>query len=387
MAESHVGERVVSKRPKVVHLTSVHPPDDNRIRHKECATLATAGWEVVLIACARRSETGADGVRLRALPPPPGRVSRMTVTAWRMYRAALDESADLYVFHDPELMPWALMLKAHGKRVVYDIHEDVPGTVAYKTYLPRPIRPAIADGLQFVQRACARWFDALVVATPHLGALVRDIGPPVVIVQNFPRLEELPDAGGQLPYAERREALAYVGVVSRGRGVREMIEAVADLEDFPGAVLHIAGRWMPGALRDQMSRHRGWPKVVNHGQIERRGVVELLSECRVGLVTIWPEQNYLMSYPTKMFEYMAMGLPVVASDFPLWRRIVEESGAGILVDPTRPESIRDAISWLLTHASEAEAMGERGRMAVRSRFYWGPEGEKLVQLCSDIIQS
>ena len=374
----------MSVRPKVVHLTSVHPADDNRIRHKECATLVTAGWEVVLIACARRSETGSDGVRLRALPQPSGRLSRMTVTAWKIYRAALDESADLYLFHDPELMPWALLLKAHGKRVVYDIHEDVPGTVAYKTYLPRRMRPAIAKGLKFIERACARWFDALVVATPHLGELAQNIGPPVVIVQNFPRLEELPDSAGQMPYTERREALAYVGVVSRRRGVIEMIEAVAGLEGFPSVILHVAGRWMPAALRDELSRHRGWPRVVNHGQIERRAVVELLGRCRVGLVTIWPEQNYLMSYPTKMFEYMAMGLPVVASDFPLWRQIVEESGAGLLVDPTRPESIRDAIAWLLAHSAEAEAMGERGKMAIRSKFCWGPEGEKLVKLCSNI---
>jgi len=107
-------------------------------------------------------------------------------------------------------------------------------------------------------------------------------------------------------------------------------------------------------------------------------VVEMLAEARLGLVLFHPRPNHLESQPNKLFEYMAAGLPVVASSFPLWKEIVEGTRCGLVVDPLDPHAAANAIRWLLAHPEEAEAMGARGRQAVHDRFNWRREEATLL---------
>lgn len=375
----------MSPSRKVVHLTSAHPPTDTRIWTKECGSAGAAGWRVVLVACAEQDREDAHGVSLHAVPPLAGRATRMTVGAWRVYRQAVRERADLYHFHDPELLPWAVLLRWQGHRVIYDVHEDVAGTVAYKTYLAPFLRPVVAGVVERIERSLARWCTAIVAATPHLETLVQRFGPPVVVVQNFPSLADAQEGAAPAAYLDRQPLIGYVGVISRARGIQQMIDAIEEVLD-PGAQLHVAGRWLPPQLRTEMAARPGWARVTDHGLLDRREVARLLGQCRIGVVTLWPERNYLMSYATKMFEYMAAGIPVVASDFPLWRRIVEDAGCGVLVDPLDPGAIRGAIDWLLAHPVEAAAMGDRGRAAVRDRYNWDHEARKLLKLYEDVCR-
>ena len=99
-----------------------------------------------------------------------------------------------------------------------------------------------------------------------------------------------------------------------------------------------------------------------------------------------PKPNYVESQPVKLYEYMTAGLPVIASDFPYWRRIVDEAGCGLLVDPKDPEAIADAIEWLWRNPEEAEEMGKRGREAVFARYNWRAEVPKLLGLYEEILQ-
>ncbi len=130
---------------------------------------------------------------------------------------------------------------------------------------------------------------------------------------------------------------------------------------------------MPGAERTDI---RGW--------LHREQLVEVLAETRVGIVTLHPTPKYLDSYPTKLFEYMSAGLPVIASDFPQWRRFVEEAQCGVLVDPRDPEAIAEAMQWILEHPDEAAAMGARGREAVRDRYSWEQEAPKLLAFYEEL---
>jgi glycosyltransferase involved in cell wall biosynthesis len=104
-----------------------------------------------------------------------------------------------------------------------------------------------------------------------------------------------------------------------------------------------------------------------------------------GLVLLHPVINYLDALPIKMFEYMSAGLPVIASDFPLWREIIEKNECGLCCDPLKPEKIAEAVQWVLDHPQEARIMGENGRRAVIEKYNWESEGKKLVKLYEDLI--
>jgi glycosyltransferase involved in cell wall biosynthesis len=263
--------------------------------------------------------------------------------------------------------------------VIYDAHEDVPATIDYKYYIPRFLRPLVARVIDRAEKSAARKLSAVVVATPAIGRRFASIAGQVVLVQNFPRMEDLPDADG-IPYRLRPPSVAYVGVLSESRGTLQMIRAMGLLAGSLGASLHIAGAFSPPSLRIQAEQESGWDLVCDHGVMSQTGVARLLRSCMAGLVLLHPERNYVEAYSTKMFEYMGAGLPVIASDFPLWRQIVTEAGCGLLVDPRDPHQIAMAITYLLENRAEAQAMGERGRQAVRDRFNWGTQASRLIEL-------
>jgi glycosyltransferase involved in cell wall biosynthesis len=224
-----------------------------------------------------------------------------------------------------------------------------------------------------------------VTATPGIAARFSANVRPVIVVQNFPSSDDFASSEHR-HWTERSLAVAYVGAISESRGVVEMIEAVSRLPVKLPATLELAGTWSPPALRESVASRPGWHRVADRGFQDRRGVATLLSRVRAGLVVLHREPNYESSYPTKMFEYMSAAIPVIASDFPLWRRIVEDARCGLVVDPKNPAAIADAIAYLLTHDQEAEAMGHAGREAVRERYDWAPEARKLVDLYRDLAR-
>lgn len=362
------------KRIRVAVLTTVHVPTDTRIYHRQCKALAEAGYAVTLVA-----QDGIDapipGVTNVALGRARNRVTRVGVTTLRAMAAALRLRAQIVHLQDPELVPVGLLLRLLGRRVVYDVHEDYPQRVRHKTYLAgwqRAVFPALVAGLE---RGAGRLLSAVVAATPEIAArFPRDR---CITVQNFPELGEL----GDLPtadYAERAPRVAYVGDLTRERGVLEAIEAIARCRT-PGTRLDLAGPVSCPEVRARIDA--GLPDDVTlHGRLDRPAVRALLARARIGLVLMHPLPGYDVSWPVKLFEYMAAGLPIVASDFATWRARFAEVGGIRFVDPRDPDAAAAAIDGLLADPEAARAQGEAGRAAVRARYSWEREREKLLHL-------
>ena len=365
---------------KVVHMTSAHPALDGRIFQKECRSLARAGFDVTIV-CPHSEDTVADCVHIKSVPRGTSRISRMTRTAWRVYRKAKKLEADIYHFHDHELIPAGLLLRASGKEVIYDIHEDVPKDVYSKHYLPSWSKPSVAWLLDRLEILVAKRFSALVTVTPSIAERFRSLNDRTIIVHNFPYQKEIVGAGERVPWATRRQAIAYVGLISANRGIREMVFAMSFLPRVVPATLELAGNEKPVNVRaEELASHPGWARVHHHGVLDQQSTFRLLHGVRAGLVLFHPEANHIEAMPMKIFEYMGAGLPVIASDFPLWRRILGDTGCGIFVNPQDPRGIAKAIEYILTHPKEAEEMGRRGQAAVMERYNWETQADKLVTL-------
>jgi glycosyltransferase involved in cell wall biosynthesis len=356
-------------------MTSVHAPDDARIFAKECRTLAAAGYDVHLIAPKADDEV-SHGVRIWGVRAPRSghRLERMTSTVLQVYRRARSIGAELYHFHDPELMPIATLLARSGRPVIYDAHEDLAAAMLDKPWLPRRVRHPVARLAARIEPATASRLAAVVAATPAIAERFSGRGCEVVTVNNYPDLTDF-EATGR-PGVSKEPAVCYVGGITAIRGIDTMVDAIAKTD----ARLLLAGPFDPRGLADGLRASPGWGQVVSFGPVRRPQVAEIFARAMAGVVVFKPAANHLRAQPTKMFEYMSAGLPVIASNFPLWRNIVEGNACGICVDPMSPAALADAIRWILANPEEAAEMGENGRRAVRTTYNWEAEGRRLTTL-------
>jgi glycosyltransferase involved in cell wall biosynthesis len=352
---------------------------DPRIFWKECRSLAAAGFPVTLVAPAAPGGV-MDGVTMRAISARRSRLSRMLFGPWEALRAGRAAEGRVFHLHDPELLSVGWVLKAIGCRVVYDAHEDVPRQVLAKYWIPRWMRGVVGKVVGVVERLSVKLFDGVVVATPTVGERFRTAA--TVLVRNYPIHQEF---GPGLPYRERPLAVTYVGVLVPERGLWTMLEAAPLLRKANKATLVLAGRFGSAELERSARAHPGWPSVDFRGWLGRTAVTELLGTSRVGLVPLHPTPAYRTSLPVKMFEYMAAGVPVVASDFPLWRGIVEATGCGVLVEPGDAGRLAETIGALLSDPVAAEAMGRRGRQAVQREYSWEEEARTLVAFYDTLL--
>ncbi len=291
----------------------------------------------------------------------------------RIYRSAQQLDADIYHFHDPELIPAGIRLKRLGKTVIFDAHEDVPLQLLGKPYLHPAVGRLTAAAFSAYERHTCQLFDGVVAATPSIRDKFLQINPNTVDVNNFPLRSEFDAAA---PWSEKPPEVCYVGSISAVRGIRELVAACAKLRS--PARLNLAGSFDEASLEADMVGQSGWSRVQRHGHLDRAGVGAIMARSMAGLVTLHPQPNYLESLPVKMFEYMAAGIPVIASSIPLWRRIIDEAGCGMCVDPGDPCAIADAIDYLVSNPEHARRMGDNGRQAVIEQYNWEAESIKLI---------
>lgn len=362
-------------RMRVRHLTSVHPIGDNRIFYRESKGLADAGYDIAIIVGQPPTEPVA-GVPIIGVGLPRNRVDRATRTVWKVFRAALKERAEINHLHDPELLWAGLLLKLAGRRVVYDVHEDAPKQIMNKFWIPWWAKRVLSAGTALLERMAAAVFDGIVAATPSIGE--RFPAHKTAVVQNFPRLaaaDDRPEGSAD----GRTYAFAYTGGLAAVQGLREIAATAALLPPDLGDAV-VAGWFDNDDLEREVLASEGWKRVEFLGRVTPNEVLEAIVSAHCGLVIDHPISNYLESYSTKMFEYMACGVPVICSDFPLWVQLVGDAECGVTVNPMDPHAVVKAVEALCRDPEEARRLGENGRKAIRERYNWENEFAKLDNL-------
>ncbi len=374
----------MSKHKLILHLTTVHSPFDVRIFHKEAKTLVRAGLEVAIIAQHDENET-VDGIRIFALPRIGNRTRRILILTLRAFWLALRQRANIYHLHDPELLPVGMLLKLiKGTKVIYDVHEDYSKQMLSKPYFGKSIGKGIGLLVKIVESFSSKSFDAIITATDEI---LRNFShhKRALSVRNFPIVSNFSTKREKEDSEKELLSLIYIGGLERIRGLTQMIKALEHFDSDAQLKLTLCGDFYPPGYEHKLRSLKGFKSVEYLGWVKADKIPSLLEKHDVGIVCFLPEPNHINSMPNKIFEYMAAGLPIIASSFPLWKTIVEGNGCGICVDPLNPEEIAEAIKHLMEHPGLREEMGERGRRAVTEKYNWEKEGKKLLDLYAQLL--
>jgi glycosyltransferase involved in cell wall biosynthesis len=359
---------------KIAHLTSAHPRYDTRIFIKMCSSLAIQ-YDVFLIVADGLGDEVKNNVNIVDVGETiGGRLSRMSKVVNKVFKKAVELDVDIYHLHDPELLPIGLKLKKIGKKVIFDSHEDVPKQILGKPYLNVPLRKLMSKVFGMYEKYACKKIDAIISATPYIRDKFLEINTNSVDINNFPLLSEQVNT---IDWTEKRDEVVYVGGIERIRGIEQIVKAFGLIDDVR---LNLAGVFSDQALKDSVKKLEGWSAVNELGFLNRHEVNLVLAKSKAGLVTLHPVINYIDALPVKMFEYMAAGIPVIASNFPLWREIIEGNKCGLCVDPMNSKEIRDAVKYLKDNPYKAEEMGKNGRKAVEDKYNWLEEERKLLDI-------
>ncbi|HBF87356.1 MAG TPA: glycosyl transferase [Bacteroidales bacterium] len=366
---------------KICHITTVHDAKDVRIFYKECSSLSKLGHDVYFVVLNGKSEVRNNVTIIGVESKYNSRIKRMLFGTNMAYKEALKLNADVYHFHDPEFLFHGIKLHRKGKKVIYDAHEDYPRQILGKYYLSAFTKKVLAFLVEKLENYGARRFEGIITATPYIKERYIKLNNNTVDINNFPILEQLPEPSD---WNQKSNEICYIGALSRVRGIYEIVKSL----ETSNCRLNLGGSFDESEkLHFDVKSLQSWGKVNELGFINRNQVNEILKKSKIGMVTLHPIVNYLDSLPVKMFEYMAAGLPVIASDFPLWKSIIEEKNCGICVNPLNPIEISEAINKILSDNNLAKEMGINGRKLVLEQYNWAKEEVKLKIFYSNILAS
>jgi glycosyltransferase involved in cell wall biosynthesis len=362
---------------KVCHMTSVHCRNDVRIFLKECCSLTNAGYDVTLLCADNQPDELIDGVKITSVNfHPQTRIQRILGAKKVMLESALKVDADIYHFHDPELLPMGVKLKKLGKKVIFDSHEDVPQQIMGKYWIPKLVRYPISTIYKIYEKYCVKKFDAILSVTPHIVDRFKQLNANTIIITNYPILNKEP----KLLSSEQDKSICFAGGICEQWMHENIIQALGKVA---GASYLLAGTGDIGYI-NKLKSLTMWDRVNYKGYIKQSEVFDLYNQSMAGIALCDYVSNVGFKIgtfgSTKIFEYMYAGLPVICTDFVLWKDIIEKNHCGICVNPNDTNAIANAINYLIDNPNEAQRMGENGRKAVLEKYNWESQEKILLEL-------
>jgi glycosyltransferase involved in cell wall biosynthesis len=362
-----------------LHLTNVHGPDNYRVYGREIKTLADNGYQVKYIVPGSDDYKNGN-VEIIGVKQEESEWKRIFFTGYRVFSKAMSfPKNSILHFHSPEWMPYALLAKLWGRTIIYDIHEDVPRQVYTKVWIPNLLKPVISTIVIFLEWVTAQFADHIIACEPITYKRFRS--EKTILLRNYPLNEEFKNVN---EFSSDGNRLVYIGQITRERGIIQLVKALEKLGHIEGLELVLGGEFVPVELKEECRKLTGWKYVKFKGYLDRSQVVKELSSSQVGLLVLNPIRKYRESYPVKLFEYMASGIPIVMSNFESWKKSIEPYNVSWETDPLDVDDIAEKIEMALTNKINSRNKGLEGRRAFIEKFNWDSEKGKLLALYKEL---
>ncbi|WP_321298662.1 glycosyltransferase [Marinifilum fragile] len=373
------------RKKKIGQLTSVHNRYDTRIFSKICKSLATANYEVNLIVADGLGDEIKSGINIWDVGLAKSRISRVVNTSKLILNKAIELECVLYHFHDPELMPIGLKLKKLGFKVFFDSHEYLPAQIKDKHYIPEILKRGISYIVEKYFSYSIKKMDAVISVTPHIIEKYKQMKGAVVQITNYPIIEEDINCFDKHDYLSRENFIFYAGTIYETSQQHQVIKSIETINELRYCLV---GN-ITDAYCQELKSLKGWEKVDLVPFVPKFELDVIASNVTIGIAIFDYIPN--LGYKTgslgvnKIFEYMLYGLPIICTDFILWKEIVKKYNCGIYVNSNDIGAISKAIKYLIQNKEEAYEMGQNGRNAVLKEFNWSTQEKILLQLYKSLL--
>ena len=365
---------------KICHLTSVHPRFDTRIFQRMCKNLPKEHFETYLVVADQNDAHIKDNVIIHSIGKSKNRFLRILIAPYKILITAVKLNADIYHLHDPELLVIVPFLKLFRKKVIFDFHEDFSEQVLSKEYLNRYIAFVIKYLYEIIEKAIVPMLDGVVSATPFINKKYKKLNRNAININNYPELNLIKE--NEVINGSKKN-VCYVGAITKERGIIEILDAIVNTGE--NCKLELAGIFADEKIKKDAMSHPAWKKVIFHGRVSYDEVPSILNRCIAGMVIFHPIANHINSQPNKLFEYMAAGLPIIASNFPLWEEIIKNNNIGYHVNPLNPSEIENAIRQASINNKFNNDICNNAKQLIRSKYNWEVEFKKLINMY-DLVQ-
>lgn len=364
----------------ICHVSTTHSRFDTRIFHKECVSLSRNGYSITLLICDDEVDEFKEGVAIKSIKGnKSNRFIRMFILPIKMMTALIKIKPKIVHFHDPELILFGIIVSLFGVKVIYDVHEDLSSTINYKKWIKgKLLKKLLFFIVKVLENVSAYFFSAIVCVNESIAEKFAKSSK-TVIISNYPILHKIKN----MPQKEEvnKNTVIYVGQLSEVRGIKTLINAMSYLS--PDCRLVLVGEWESLQFQQSCQNTEGWERVIYKGYLPLDDAYNEILNTTICVITVFPIKNYTTGIMVKILEYMALGKPVIMSNFPYWKNLFND--CAYFVDPQNPEDIARGIGELLNNFPLRKVISENGKSRVFERYSWESEEKKLIDLYGALI--
>lgn len=372
---------------KAVHVGYYHANDDTRIVKKECKTLSESSrYNLTYITSNRNSSVGTqekDGIRIIVLPLVDKRFVRLFRYINDLYKEIVQISPDVCHIHEFVLYPLIKKLKKKNIKIILDFHEnDIEvWRDKFRDKYGNTVSKIFFHFISKYEKTCVKRADATIVVDRKLENRIGKYGKPPVLIPNYPIVSTAIES---LESIRQNKNICFAGGYSDTWSIKKIMMSLELLDE----VNFLLAGFGDDKYIDSLKSYSSWERTKYYGKIPFDSVQnEIYKNSTAGVALLKYDESW-SDGPlgnTKIFEYMLAGLPVICTDFPIWKEIIESNNCGICVNPNDIRAIVDAISFVMSDSKSAMEMGENGRKLVMKKYNWEKLAVKLEQLYKDIL--
>jgi glycosyltransferase involved in cell wall biosynthesis len=381
---------------KICMLASDHAPFDDRLFYKESRSLLDEGYNVTIISAVKNEDRdlrnypnlNIEYVQTRI----KSKVVYWTIVLFKMFLKSIRVNADVYHCHEPETFLVAILLKmVTRKKIVYDVYEYYPDVVALSSGFRKYFLKFM---LNFFEPIFCKYADGIITADTEIAKRYCEFNKNVCTLFNYPCIDLFEFQSNPISHDHKMDGskkIIYVGGMSEERGILQLIRSTHKiLKIYPSVKLLLVGSFskldFEMECKEYVKSHNLDRNVEFVGSVPHIMIPQYIYSADIGAVLLQPIPKFYKNIPTKQFEYMACGKPVVGSDLPPITHYIRDSNCGIIVDSTDVDNIADAILYSIRHPADAKQMGENGRQVILKKYNWNAEGYKLLSFYEDLLR-